>query len=247
MEYSEELTNYQKNIDFEGNVIFDIGANEGDIIEFMIKHTHNSVIYGIEPHQHNINILNHKFKDNNRVIIMNGAVNNYDGECSIGLEEQERINGLKQGHVLNNENNIDLQGRDWEKKVNMVLCWKLENICKNADIIKMDIEGFEHKILYDSLQHLNYVHTWMIEIHSWEDIDLHGWTIGHHSKENDSLHKMLTLFNNNGYTTFILAKTRNSELKDVHLNTCWTDIPVSNYMQKGEKVYYKVVNLIIKR
>ena len=100
MAYDEELNNYIKYVDFNNKIVFDIGANEGDIIEFFLKNSNNSMLYGIEPHQHNINILNNKFKNNERVKIFNGAINTYNGMCNIGLEEQERVNGLKQGILL---------------------------------------------------------------------------------------------------------------------------------------------------
>ena len=55
-----------------------------------------------------------------------------------------------------------MQGRDWNNKENNVECWTLDNMCKNADIIKMDIEGFEHKILYDALPKMS-TNTWLID------------------------------------------------------------------------------------
>lgn len=246
MSYSEELNNYIKYVDFDNKVIFDIGANEGEIINFLLEKSHNSIIYGIEPHQHNINILNNKFENNERVRILNGAINTYNGVCNIGLEEQERANGLKQGHIINNDTSFDLQGRDWNNKQNNIECWTLDNICKNADIIKMDIEGFEHKVLYNFLPKMN-THTWLIEIHSWEDLELHGWTNNNHIKENDSLNKMIKLFINNKYTNIRVAKTRNNSITNINQETYWTHIPISSYKKNGNTVYYKVVNLIISK
>jgi len=108
----------------------------------------------------------------------------------------------------------------------------------------MDIEGFEHEVLPKYLHNLTHVKYWMLEIHSWEDINLHGWTINNHSKTNDSLNTMIKLFKKNGYYKFILAKKRNIQTS-IGENTYWTDIPISSYMQKGVKIYYKVINLII--
>lgn len=86
----------------------------------------------------------------------------------------------------------------------------------------------------------------MLEVHSWENLDVHGWTVREHAPEKDSLHQMIMLFQKNGYSTFILAKRRNINTC-VDENTYWTHIPINSYMQKGAKVYYKVVNLIIKK
>jgi FkbM family methyltransferase len=246
MEYDEELNNYIKYVDFNNKLIFDIGSNQGEIIDFILEKSTNSMIYGIEPHQHNIKILTNKFKNNERIRIFNGAINTYNGTCNIGLEEQERVNGLKQGHIIDDKNLIDMQGRDWTNKQNNIECWTLDNICKNADIIKMDIEGFEHKILYDVLPKMN-THTWLIEIHSWEDLDLHGWNINSYNKDNDSLNKMIKLFINNGYSNFKVAKSRNNQITDINDNTYWSNIPISSYQQKGKKIYYRVANIIISK
>jgi len=220
-----------------------LGANEGDMITFFNKYSKNSKIIGIEPHPNNIQILTKKFKDYSNIEIIDGAVNTFDGTCYIGFEEQERTNGLKQGHVMNL--NSDLQGRNWVKGKN-VNCYKIDKLCKNATLIKMDIEGYEHEILPKYLSNLTHVKCWMLEIHSWEDINFHGWTTSNHSKENDSLNRMIKLFQENDYNKFILAKKRNIQTP-IGENTYWTNIPISSYMQKGERIYYKVVNLIIKK
>ena len=139
----------------------------------------------------------------------------------------------------------DLQGRKWIKGC-MTKSYKLDTLCKNATIIKMDIEGFEHELLYKCVDKLDNVKNWLIEIHSWEDINYHGWTNRHHNKKSDSLNKMIKLFLKNGYTRFILAKKRKKEII-ISENTYWTDIPTSSYKQNNEIIYYKVVNLIISK
>tara|TARA_B100000575_G_C23012908_1_gene583431 strand:- start:164 stop:904 length:741 start_codon:yes stop_codon:yes gene_type:complete len=244
MSYNEELTSYLENVDFNNQSVYDIGANEGEILEFINNHSLNTSLHGIEPHPNNISILNQKFKDNNNITITHGAINTFDGECYIGFEKQQRKNGLQQGHVMNNNVN-DLQGRKWIEGCN-VKSFKLDTFCKDATIIKMDIEGFEHKILHKSLNKLNNTKTWLLEIHSWEDIDLHGWDRYNHNSESDSLNKMIKLFLKNGFNEFILAKKRNIN-NVINENTYWSHIPVSSYIQDNKRVYYKVVNLIIQK
>jgi len=240
---NEELQSYLNNINLNNQIIYDIGANIGDMILFFDKYSKNSNIIGIEPHPYNIIELEKKFKGKSNIKIVHGAVNTFNGHCYVGFEQQQRINGLKQGHVMDNE--TDLQGRKWLQGTN-VKSYKLDDFCKNASIIKMDIEGFEHNLLYDSLPHLNHVKNWLIEIHSWEDLDYHGWTIKNHDKKKDSLNKMIKLFMENGYRQFIFAKRRRIQ-KPINEHFYWTDVPISSYMQNNKRVYYKVVNLIIKK
>jgi FkbM family methyltransferase len=243
MSYNEELNNYIKNIIFDNKIIYDIGANEGEITKFIFDNSKNSTINCVEPHPDNINILNNKFNNISNIKIINGAVNTFDGNCNIGLEKQQRKNGLKQGHVMET---TDLQGRLWENKLK-VKCYKLDNLCNDANIIKMDIEGFEHKILPDLLPNLNNVDIWILEIHSWEDIKNHGWTINEHNIKNDSLNKLLNLFLENNYKNFIIAKTMKNKIKQINKNTNWNDIPLCSYKFNKKLIYYKVLNLIIKK
>ena len=56
---------------------------------------------------------------------------------------------------------------------------------------------------------------------------------------------MVKLFMNNGYSNFKVVKTRNNKITDINKNTYLPDIPISSYQQKGKKVYYKVVNVIL--
>lgn len=240
---NEELLNYKKHINFNNKIIYDIGANEGVMTDFFIKNSNNSKIISLEPHQNNIELLTKKFNKIDNVKVIHGALNTHTGTCNIGYEEQQRTNGLKQGHVLLDEK--DFQRREWEIKKNNVKCFRLDDFCKNANIIKMDIEGFEHKILYGSLENIN-VDTLLLEIHSWEDLNIHGWDMKSYQLKHDSLHKMVNYLMDIKYTKFILAKRRN-DLTKIDRNTTWKNVPLSSYMRDGKRVYYKVVNLIIKK
>ena len=136
-----------------------------------------------------------------------------------------------------------MQKRAWENTEKKINCFKLDTLCHDANIIKMDIEGFEHKVVYGSIEKLINLETILLEIHSWEDINIHGWTLNEHNIKNDSLNKMLNYFINIGFTKFIAVK-RNI---NINSNTNWNDIELSSYMKSGKRVYYKVLNVIIKK
>ena len=240
-----EVTSYLNNVNLNNQKFYDIGANKGVIIDFVNKHSKNTYIHGIEPHPNNIEILNRKFKNNENITITHGAVNTYDGECYVGFETQQRVNGLLQGHVMNNNTN-DLQGRNWLQGCN-VKSFKLDTFCKDATIIKMDIEGFEHEILPHALGKLTNTKVWLLEIHSWEDINLHGWDKNSSNPENDSLNKMIKLFKKNGFNEFIVACANHKIHKNIDDNIYWTDVDPGSYIQDNERIFFKVVNLIIKK
>ena len=240
---NEELTNYKKYVNFNCKTIADVGANEGVMTQFFLDQSKETQILCIEPHKINIDLLNNKFKNNNRVNVINGAISKTNGYCQIGLEQQQRTNGIKQAHVLS-DNSIDLQKRNWNEK-HKTQCWKLDDLCQDCEIIKMDIEGYEHEILYNSLKHLKNNKVFLLEIHSWEDLDLHGWNKDIFIPYNDSLNKMIKLFIQHGYTKFIPAKTNNLLKTNIDSNILWKDISLSQYKKDNKIVYYKVLNVII--
>lgn len=240
-----ELENYKKYVNFNCNFIADVGSNEGVMTQFFLDNSSNARILCIEPHNSNINILKNKFLNNERVKIYQGAISLHDGECQIGLETQQRVNGLKQAHVLSN-NKKDLQEREWNNNL-LTQSWKLETLCKDCEIIKMDIEGFEHKILYNSLDKLINNKIFLLEIHSWEDLKLHGWNSCIHIHEYDSLNKMIKLFKKNNYKSFIPSKTHNLKKTEINEFTHWKDVKLSSYHKDGTQIYYKVINLIISK
>lgn len=53
MSYNTELECYKINVNFYNKIIYDIGANEGSILEFFKNNSKNSTIIGIEPHPNN--------------------------------------------------------------------------------------------------------------------------------------------------------------------------------------------------
>lgn len=44
---------------------------------------------------------------------------------------------------------------------------RLEDICRTATIVKLDIEGAEWHVFPDALDSMTSVHTWIVEIHPW--------------------------------------------------------------------------------
>lgn len=138
------------------NVIFDVGANVGEISIYFSKMYPNSKIFSIEPLKKNIdyfkkNIQTQFFKCDN-ITIIEKAVCNYNGKIKIT-------------NSLNAENTIILDPKK-NKKINKIIISKteevdaitLQKLCKQyqineIDFIKIDIEGAE-PLLTDSLQKL---------------------------------------------------------------------------------------------
>tara|TARA_A100001015_G_C14946724_1_gene694970 strand:+ start:122 stop:841 length:720 start_codon:yes stop_codon:yes gene_type:complete len=239
MNYSKELRAYKHFCNLDNKIIYDIGANEGIITDFFKKNSINSKIIAIEPHPENYKLLLSKFNSSD-INIINAAIGEKNEIGDIGLEKQEKKGGINQAHIILNEN-TDLQNRDWIKKKGIQI-YTLDNICKDANIIKMDIEGFEHKV-YKQFELLNNLETILLEIHSWSDLELHGWNDNHYNKEKDSLNKIINYFFDIGFKKIIPVK----KYIKIDRNLSWNDIELSSYIENNEDKYYKVINLIIKK
>ena len=239
MSYNLELKCYKHFCNFDNKIIYDIGANEGEITNFFLENSNNSTIY-VEPHPNNFKILSEKFNNLN-VKLINSAVGESNGECEIGLEKQERTGGIMQAHILLNKD-TDLQKRVYEKK-DKVSSIMLSDLCSDANIIKMDIEGFEHKVIYNQIDKIKNLDTILLEIHSWDDLELHGWNFEESDIKKDSLNKMINYFINIGFNKFIPVKKVIKINKDIN----WNMIELSSYSDNGIKKYYKVLNLIIQK
>ena len=106
----------------------------------------------------------------------------------------------------------------------------------------MDIEGFEHKVLYNNLEKLPKLEALLIEIHSTPDLEFHGWNINEYIEKNDSLKKMIKYLIQNNFKTIL--DVRGTKITE---KTSWNDIKSGVYTINNEKKYYKVINIVAKR
>lgn len=67
---SEELNSYLNHVNFDNEVIYDIGANTGEMIQFFNKHSKNATIVGVEPHPNNVELLNKQFHGEDHIKII---------------------------------------------------------------------------------------------------------------------------------------------------------------------------------
>lgn len=150
---------YQRKINYTP-IIFDVGANRGQSIERFKKIFPKSVVHSFEPVFSEYSYMKNKYKNDNSIIINNFAL----GEIS----EQKKIN-VTAKTSNSSFNDINLNTR-WIKKRSLqfntteknyikskenVKIITLDDYCndKNVDkidILKIDTQGYEDKILNGS-------------------------------------------------------------------------------------------------
>ena len=142
-------------------IIFDIGGNKGQSIEKYLKIFDKPIIHSFEPIKSEFDYMYSKFKNNKNIFLNN---------CALGdkTEKKEFNVTAKTGNSSFNKIN---PGTDWLKlrskqyntseegyvtsiqKVNVI---KLDDYCKDnnvgvIDLVKIDTQGYEDKVLEGSL------------------------------------------------------------------------------------------------
>ena len=128
-------------------VIFDIGANEGFITQTFSKFADK--VIAIEPDPLNIRILQNRFSNNSKLIVVGKAVSDKTGMEILYIEEGNAL------HTLNNEwKNLLESGKhilktsfDKSQQVETTTLSELIDKFGSPSFIKIDTEGYERKVL----------------------------------------------------------------------------------------------------
>lgn len=140
------------------DVIFDIGANVGEVSLYLSKMYPNSKIFSIEPSKANLVI----FKENiekqyfncNNITIIEKVICNYNGKIKITKlfgAENTIILDPKKNRQINNEykNNVNKIDEVDEVDANTLIKICEQNKIDKIDFIKIDIEGSEPLLTED--------------------------------------------------------------------------------------------------
>ena len=155
--------------------IFDIGANEGQSIEYFKKLFINSSIHAFEPEIVNFRKLNTKYKDDTTVYTNNFALGDKEEDKFLNCYTDSAQNSFfkidknseairhnahpKVTKCVDDENTklVNIQTLD-----SYVFKYKLQKI----NIVKIDVQGFENQVLLGSLQSIskNIIDIFIVEI-----------------------------------------------------------------------------------
>lgn len=138
------------------NLILDIGAFEGKYTDYLLKYYSESIFYLFEPSKNKFEFLKNKYSENSNCNIINAAVTDtthprilYSNNLT---DSQSTLNYRVEAH----RNKLF----NFKEEVN---CIKLSNFWKNElsletiDLLKLDIEGEEFKVLFDIKDYLHKV------------------------------------------------------------------------------------------
>jgi FkbM family methyltransferase len=138
-------------------VIFDIGANKGQSIERYKKIFQKSTIHSFEPNIDEINILKEKYQNEKNLFLNNLAVGEKEGNLEFNINARSGHSSFKE--LIPNttwlkkrsfRENVDSENYT-SKKVNSKIItlddYVKKNNIENIDILKIDTQGYEDKVL----------------------------------------------------------------------------------------------------
>lgn len=131
-----------------GNIIFDIGAHNGESIEMFINLKKNIIIHSFEPNDECFKKLENKYNNYKNIVLNNYAVTNKAGKSTFYINNHSTTSSfLKINRKFKYENFIF---RNIKKK--LVNTCKLDDYCKEKkiqriDLLKIDVQGFEDIVL----------------------------------------------------------------------------------------------------
>ena len=156
--HHERIFMYLKKLDIDK--VIDIGAHRGEFLEKMLKIEKIKSFYAFEPQKDIFDDLNKKFSRNNRITLLNYAV---DKEIT---NKMLQINKLSMTSSLAevNENSLYLKLKNFltRSRSNFVNEYEVRTntIDLEKTLLKIDVEGYEMNVIYGSkmkLKEISYI------------------------------------------------------------------------------------------
>ena len=130
----------------EGDIVVDCGANVGDITQYFVNK--GAIVYAFEPNPYAFEVLSARFEGNNSVTCINEAVSDHKGTGKLffhELAEDDHVKYSTGSSMVADKNNVT-EGKFVEVQVSD-LSEFIQSLPSTPKVLKIDIEGEEHKIL----------------------------------------------------------------------------------------------------
>ena len=147
----------------ENPIIFDVGGNKGQSVTKYKKIFKNPIIHTFEPIKSQFNIINEKFKNDKNVKLNNYALGEIVGEKDFNISAQTGASSFNK--INQNSKWIEVRSKEYKTTINKFVSttkvkiftlddYFLNNNIDKIDLLKIDTQGYEDKVLQGSINTL---------------------------------------------------------------------------------------------
>jgi FkbM family methyltransferase len=170
---------YLKNLKIKNPVIFDVGTNRGQSIDFFLEIFKDAKIYGFEPNSKLYEELIVKYKNHSNVKIFNLGVSDFNGQLEFKesiMDETSTFEELNQDseYLKKKLKILGVNSSELFSNAYMVKVVRLDTLLndldiKQIDILKIDTEGHEFKCLLGLNENKSFADIKCIQLESHKD------------------------------------------------------------------------------
>lgn len=165
----------QNMIDKENVIIFDVGAHRGESFEYLYNLNPKAKIYSFEPDKESFEELSEKvgkrgfcfnfgFSDkNSEMEFYKNSLSHTNSLYKVNLKSKDSIKIGKANEEQNTTVYNDFNKETICKFETLESFWERENI-NNIDLLKIDVQGAEEKVLIGTGEKLKFVNNVILEI-----------------------------------------------------------------------------------
>ena len=195
-EYEDRYTSkeyFLNLIDKKQPVIFDIGAHKGESIEYFKIIYPEAIIYSFEPISDNYNVLIEKSKlFEGSCFTYNMAVAECSGYLNFYCQDISHIGSLLKINI-DSKDSLGYASKAKNKKTKVPVI-SIDDFCAEhnidqVDLVKIDVQGYEEKVLEGAIKSINKINCLIIEI-SFYDFYEHYSSLFHIENILKSTHKI---------------------------------------------------------
>tara|TARA_B110000037_G_C17076492_1_gene488077 strand:+ start:688 stop:1407 length:720 start_codon:yes stop_codon:yes gene_type:complete len=171
--HQPKILNYLQKLDLKNG--FDIGAHEGETLEYFLKIKSMNKIYAFEPQVKIYKKLYKRFNSNNKIILNNLALSNkiedkvffinvLSSTSSFSVLDKNSLWLKIKNMILNEKNSIK---DSISLKTSTIDYYVNENNIDMIDLLKIDTEGHEYEVLMGAQKTINEnkIRYLLIELH----------------------------------------------------------------------------------